>query len=288
MRVDGAQEHHVQRVRQLYVVYIVRETFDEPRIFRPLDSLTNVFASHVSSLGIRLSDSADFRLSFARSVLNGFDDVLIPGAAAEIAFQTVTYLGLAGIGIAIEDLCGSHDHSRSAIAALQSMVFPKSFLHRVELAVPRKSLDGGYIRAVSLDGEHRAGLHSLTIHQHGTGTAQRCLAPDVGSSQVRSVTQVVNQQYAWLNLILALDAINPQFDFGLHAHLMMYAVAVLQIYLRFSRALTRPGRLQQRAVDPGHKILLFFQRTTYAEDRTRKHYGRGAAAAVFYARPFPL
>jgi 4-amino-4-deoxy-L-arabinose transferase-like glycosyltransferase len=64
---------------------------------------------------------------------------------------------------------------------------------------------------------------------------------------------------------------------------MMYAVAVLQIHLRFSRALTRPGRLQQRAVGLGHKILLFFQRTTYAEDRRRNTTARGTAARFLRA-----
>ena len=61
--------------------------------------------------------------------------MLITCAAAQIALQSVTNLFIRGLRIAVEDLRASNDHSGSAVAALQTMAFPETFLNRVQLAI---------------------------------------------------------------------------------------------------------------------------------------------------------
>src|ERR1044071_7263880 len=63
---------------------------------------------------------------------HGFHDVLIAGASAEIAFQSVADFGFGGVGVAVEQLLGGHDHAGRAEAALQSVVVPERLLHGVQ------------------------------------------------------------------------------------------------------------------------------------------------------------
>src|SRR5215467_5991304 len=66
-------------------------------------------------------------------VLDGLDDVVVTGAAAEIALEPVADLVLRRARIALEKLGGGHDHSRRAEPALQTVLLPERVLDRVEL-----------------------------------------------------------------------------------------------------------------------------------------------------------
>src|SRR5690242_18724609 len=102
---------------------------------------------------------------------HGVDDVLISGAAAQVAFQPVPDFLFTGIRIAFQDLLGGHDHAGRAKTALQAMLVPESFLHLVELAVGGQALDGEDLRAVGLDGENRAALHGFPVQFDGARAA---------------------------------------------------------------------------------------------------------------------
>src|SRR5215470_15035277 len=72
------------------------------------------------------------------SLCSGFyrlDDILIACATAEIAFQPVTNLRLARVGMVLHQLGCCHDHARRAKTTLQAVVVPKRLLHWVKLAV---------------------------------------------------------------------------------------------------------------------------------------------------------
>ena len=85
--------------------------------------------------------------------MDGLHNVLITGAAAEVPLQSVPDFFVAGIRISFQDLCRCHNHSGRAVAALQAVVFPETFLHRMQLAFCSQSFNGGYIRAIGLDRE---------------------------------------------------------------------------------------------------------------------------------------
>src|SRR5205085_54758 len=91
-----------------------------------------------------------------RCVLDSFDDMLVAGAAAEIAFEAVAYLFARRAGISFEQLRGRHDHAGRAIAALQAVAFPEALLHGMKLAVVRQAFDGRNLRPVRLHRKDRA------------------------------------------------------------------------------------------------------------------------------------
>src|ERR1051325_4194467 len=69
------------------------------------------------------------------------DDVLIASAAADVSFDPVAVFFFGRVGIALQDLLRCHDHSRSAEAALKTMLVPESFLHLVQLSVGCQAFD---------------------------------------------------------------------------------------------------------------------------------------------------
>src|SRR5437868_15369143 len=56
-----------------------------------------------------------------RGLLHRLHDVGVPGAAADVALEPGADLGLARIGVALEQVAGGDDHARRAEAALQAV-----------------------------------------------------------------------------------------------------------------------------------------------------------------------
>src|ERR1700694_5297543 len=66
-------------------------------------------------------------------VLDRGHDVLVPGAAAQVALQPVANLRLGGSRVSREQVAAGHDHSGGAEAALQAVLLPERVLQRVKL-----------------------------------------------------------------------------------------------------------------------------------------------------------
>src|SRR5690242_19533507 len=86
------------------------------------------------------------------------DDVLVAGAAAQVARQRPADLFLARVRVLVEQLLGGQHHPRRAEAALEPVLLPKALLKRVQLAGGGHALHGGDLVPVGLDGQHRARL----------------------------------------------------------------------------------------------------------------------------------
>jgi hypothetical protein len=97
---------------------------------------------------------------------------------------------------------------RRTVTALQPVFFPEAFLHRMELAVIGEPLDRGDLGTVRLHGEHGARFDGVAVDQDRAGAAQRCLAADVSTGQPCDVAQIVHQQQARLDFVLALLVID--------------------------------------------------------------------------------
>src|SRR5829696_2318935 len=82
------------------------------------------------------SPSRDSRLRrhLVGGVLDGFDDVLVAGAAAEVALKAVADFGFGRVRIVVEEGDRGHDHAGGAVAALEAVHLPEAFLDGVELA----------------------------------------------------------------------------------------------------------------------------------------------------------
>src|SRR6516225_402553 len=129
------------------------------------------------------------------------DDVLVSGAAADVALEPVANLLFAGSGVTVDNLLGGHDHPRSAESALEAVLVPEGFLYRIELAVVCQPFHGYDLRAVGLHGKHRATFDGLAVQLHGARAAQRGLAAHVRARQARDVAQEMDEQQAWFDVL---------------------------------------------------------------------------------------
>src|SRR6185295_9155914 len=70
----------------------------------------------------------------AGGIQHRLDDVVIAGAAADIALELLPHGGLVeAAAVARHDVDRAHDHARRAIAALQAVIVAECRLHRMQL-----------------------------------------------------------------------------------------------------------------------------------------------------------
>src|ERR1700719_933688 len=88
------------------------------------------------------------------------------------------------VTLAMDEIDGSHDHSRCAKAALQAVMLTERLLHRMQRrAIGRKALDGPDLVSVRHDSQRGAGFDGLAVQMHDTGAALRRVAADMGAGQ---------------------------------------------------------------------------------------------------------
>src|SRR5437588_10939064 len=88
----------------------------------------------------------------------------------------------------------------------------KGALDGMELPVSGHRFDGGDVAAVRLNGQHGAGLHRTTVHQHGAGSTRRGVTTDVRSSQAERLTQEIHEQLARFDVRLLANAVDGDRD----------------------------------------------------------------------------
>src|SRR3989440_2617338 len=181
----------------------------------------------LSSTGLRLAPSPPILISssacdmsrlpglsaeLGRRPQHGFDDVLVAGAAAQVAGQRPADVLLGGVGVLLEQRLGRHHHARRAEPALQPVLLPEAFLQRVQLAGGGQALDGADLVPVGLDSQHRAGLDRAPVDQHGAGAAVGGVAAHVGPGQAEPAADQVGQQKPRLHLGDLLLAVDCELD----------------------------------------------------------------------------
>ena len=98
--------------------------------------------------------------SSCRRRLDRLDDVVVAGAAADVAVEIPADLGLARARLLVEQRRRRHHHARGAEAALQAVVGLERRLDHAERAVGvGHALDGPHLGAVDVERQHVAGLH---------------------------------------------------------------------------------------------------------------------------------
>src|SRR5262249_12515934 len=91
-------------------------------------------------------------------VKDGADDLVVAGAAAQVAGQPVPYLFLARLGVLLQQCLGGDDEAWRANATLQSRVLEELLLERVQPLRRRDALDRGHRFALYLGAEDEAGV----------------------------------------------------------------------------------------------------------------------------------
>lgn len=126
---------------------------------------------------------------------------MVAGAAAQVALEALATWASVGSGIS-----SSSDVAAMTMPGVQNPhcrpVLPEGLLHRVHLVLGRgQALDGGDAAPVGLDGQHGAGLHRLAVEVDRAGTARGGVATDVGAGEPEGLTDVVDEQRAWLDVV---------------------------------------------------------------------------------------
>src|ERR1700761_300377 len=152
------------------------------------------------------------RLELGGRPQHRFHDVLVAGAAAEVAGYRPPHVFLGGIGVAVEQVLGRHHHARGAEPALQAVLLPEPLLDRVQLAGRGQALHGGDLTAVDLHRQHRAGLDRPAVDQHRAGAAVGRVAAAMGAGQPGTPADQVGQQQPGLDLGRLLGAVEPEPD----------------------------------------------------------------------------
>src|SRR3989440_8188462 len=146
-----------------------------------------------------------------RRRVDGLDDVLVAGAAADVALEPAPDLRLGEpVAVRAEELDAGHDHPRGAEATLERVVLPEGLLERMELAALRETLDRLELAAVGLDREHGARLHRVTVQVDRAGAAQGRVAADLRPGEPKVVAEEVHEQRPRLDLRLVPDAVDGE------------------------------------------------------------------------------
>ena len=118
---------------------------------------------------------------------HGLHDVVVAGAAAEVAFEAEADVALGRVRVLLEERDRRHDHARpcrsrtAGRAARGTPAAPDGTRRRWR--GPRSCVTDG---AVGLRGEHRARLHGLAVDEHGARAARRRVASDLGAGERRT------------------------------------------------------------------------------------------------------
>ena len=158
------------------------------------------------------------------------DDVLIAGAAAQIAFELFADDVVGEVmALAMDQIDRGHDHAGGAEAALQAVMLAEGFLHRMQRrAVGGQPLDGPDLVAVGHDRERGAGLHRLAVEMHDAGAALRGVAADMGARQPQIFAQKLDQQGTGVDIGVYGITVHDQGNLG-HQH-------SLELHCRISAA----------------------------------------------------
>src|SRR6185369_3472873 len=117
------------------------------------------------------------------------------------------------IRVAGEEVARRHDHAGRAEAALEAVLRPEPFLEGVERAVRGlHALDRPDVRAIRLDGEHRAALHRLAVDRDGARTALAGVAADVGAGELQVLAQELDEHPSGLDIPLSWLSVDDERD----------------------------------------------------------------------------
>ena len=127
---------------------------------------------------------------------DGVEDVLVAGAAAEVAGQRLAHLASSGSGTRASRSCTATTRPGRAEAALHGAGVDERLLHRVERLAVRQPLDGDHVAALRLAGRDEARAHGDAVEVDRAGPALALLAGVLGAGQPEPLAQDVEQALA--------------------------------------------------------------------------------------------
>jgi hypothetical protein len=118
---------------------------------------------------------------------DGFKDLDVACAAAEIAGKPFANFFESGLRFFVEQMNGREDHAGSANAALRAAAIEKRLLQNLQTAVGGETFDCDDAYAIRLKDWNKAAIDERSIEQNGTGTALAFSAAFLGARQAKLV-----------------------------------------------------------------------------------------------------
>src|SRR5262249_25611573 len=120
-------------------------------------------------------------------------DLVVAGAAAEIAGQPETDLGLRGVGVPVEQRLGRDQEPGRTDAALQGRMLQELALQRMQRLARGHALDGADLTPLGLGAQHQAGEDEAVVEDDAAGAAIAGAAAFFAASEAEPVAQHVEQ-----------------------------------------------------------------------------------------------
>ena len=143
-------------------------------------------------------------LHAAGRVEHRFDDVVVAGAAADIAFQLMPDRFLVELAaMAVHDIDRRHDHAGRAIAALKGKFIDEGLLQRMELAGGLlQSFNGRDTFAARFVGQLGTGADGRAVNQHCTCAANLDFAGDFSAVEIQRIAENFGKRFLRLAVYL--------------------------------------------------------------------------------------
>src|SRR5262249_2729015 len=143
---------------------------------------------------------------------HSLDDGIIVRAATEIPDEGLLHLRRIWPGDRVEPCGGRHELTRRAKPTLWGIVIDEGLLQWRQPSVVRQTLNRLHVCPIGPDRELTAGIHRLTVHQHGAGTTFAAVTADFGAGEIKLVTEQFHQGPAVLHLDAMTDAVHGKSD----------------------------------------------------------------------------
>jgi len=135
--------------------------------------------------------------------------------AAKIVAQRIQRLFLGGMGIALQQRLGGHDHAAQTIAALRGLLTDKGILHRIGIVARAEAFEGYDVASDTARDRDHASPRRHLIDQHGAGAAFAKTAAEFGAVQFKIIAQHVEQGGVRRGANVVDPAVHPEADRGL-------------------------------------------------------------------------
>jgi hypothetical protein len=124
----------------------------------------------------------------------GTEDDHVRTAAAEIPAHRPPDVLFRGRYRFMEKRPQTHDLTRRAEAALESVRLNKSLLHGIQLPVAGQPFGAGDLPPLAIDSEQQTGVHGPAIHEDCAGTAVAHVADFLRAGQMEIAAQGVEER----------------------------------------------------------------------------------------------
>ena len=253
-RILGAHGAGVGQTRLIELVDVVGILALAEHLFTHVDA-EGALAHAVVVAALQVLVDLLFAAEHRSGQRDALDNLLVAGAAADVAADGVLDLLLGGLGVLGDERRARHDHTGDAKTALHGTHGTKG-VHKGLAHVLGQALDSHDVATGGKGGGQYARLDGRAVHMDSAGAAGALGAAVLGGMDVQVVAQVAQQRLVLSRC--ALHAVNGKSEFLCHGDSLLHAGgdagAVVNGAMRADDG-AHAARQAVRAVDMGAVVL---------------------------------